>query len=86
MLIGRDPAVAIPLESLQASWHHARLVVSAAQVTIEDQGSKNGTEVRGQRVTAPTVLRDGDDIVIGAIRIVFRTGKKLGETETGVPR
>lgn len=59
--------------------------MTSAQVTIEDQGSKNGTEVRGQRVVAPRVLRDGDDIVIGTTRIVFRTGEKLGETETGVP-
>jgi DNA-binding winged helix-turn-helix (wHTH) protein len=83
-LIGRDPVVAVPLESLQASWHHARIVVTAAQATIEDLGSKNGTQVRGHRVAAAWVLQDGDDIVIGATRLVFRTGEKVGETVTNV--
>jgi DNA-binding winged helix-turn-helix (wHTH) protein len=44
-VIGRDPAVAIPVDSPRASWHHARLTASAESVVIEDLGSKNGTLV-----------------------------------------
>lgn len=80
LIIGRDPAVAIPLESRHASWHHARLVVTGAQVTIEDLGSKNGTEVSSQPLVASKVLLDGDDVVIGATRFVFRTGQRVDET------
>ncbi len=84
--IGRDPTVAAPLEALLASWHHARVHVAGALVTIEDLGSKNGTEVRGQRVATVTRLQDGDDILIGATRIVFRLGEKVHATATDVLR
>lgn len=85
-LIGRDPAVAIPVESLQSSWHHARLLVTEAHITIADLGSKNGTAVRGEQLTAEQVLQDGDEILIGGTQIVFRTGEKPVETATDVPR
>lgn len=80
--IGRDPAADVPLESALASWHHARLVVDAGTVTLEDLGSKNGTSVRGQPLAGHAVLEDGDDIVIAGTRIVFRRGEKQSETET----
>ena len=82
VLIGRDPAVAIPLTSPKASWHHARLTVTGQRVTIEDLGSKNGTMVCGHRLRSPTELRDGDDILVGTTRLVFRTGVKAAETAT----
>ncbi len=82
LLIGRDPAVAIAMTSSQASWHHARLVVANGEVTLEDLGSKNGTEVNRRRLSTPTRLRDGDEIVIGAARFLFRTGER-DRTETG---
>jgi DNA-binding winged helix-turn-helix (wHTH) protein len=85
-LIGRDPAAAAPLDALLASWHHARLHVTDAQITIEDLGSKNGTRLRGQRLVTATILQDGDDILIGATRIVFRLGERLAETATDVSR
>lgn len=72
VLIGRDPAATIPVESRLASWRHARLVVSAGQVTIEDLGSKNGTIVRGEPVSGVKPLDDDDDVVIGDIRFLFR--------------
>lgn len=84
VLVGRDPRAAIPLESRLASWHHARLVVSADGVTIEDLASKNGTTVRGQRLTAPRCLEDDDDVVLGGARLVFRTGARVLPTDTDV--
>lgn len=80
--LGRDPAATIPLQSSKASWHHARLDISADQVVLEDLASKNGTLVRGQRVTTPTGLQDGDEIIIGDTRLVFRRGDKLAATAT----
>jgi len=80
--IGRDPETTIPLQSPRVSWHHARLDISADQVKLEDLGSKNGTLVRGERVEGPVDLQDGDDIIIGATRLVFRRGEKLESTAT----
>jgi pSer/pThr/pTyr-binding forkhead associated (FHA) protein len=80
--IGRDPAVTIPLTSAQASWHHASVEVSGAGGVIEDLGSKNGTVVNGVRISAPTVLSDGDAIDIAGTRLVFRTSGRSIETKT----
>jgi DNA-binding winged helix-turn-helix (wHTH) protein len=83
VVIGRDPGASISLPHPQTSWQHVRLMVSADRVTIEDLGSKNGTYVRGQRLTAPTDLTDGDDVLMGTTRLVFvRDAGKRGTTAT----
>jgi DNA-binding winged helix-turn-helix (wHTH) protein len=83
VVIGRDPAATISVPHPQMSWQHVRLMVSADRVRIEDLGSKNGTYVRGQRLTAPTHLTDGDDVLMGTTRLVFvRDAGKRGTTAT----
>jgi DNA-binding winged helix-turn-helix (wHTH) protein len=82
MLIGRDPAAAIPVESRLASWHHARLVVTAERVAIEDLGSKNGTAVRGEPVEGVRTLSDDDDVIVGDVRFLFRSGEQVVPTLT----
>ena len=64
-IIGRDPEAAIVIDSPDVSRHHARLVVSDDAVTLEDLGSKNGTFVAGERLTASTVVGEGDQIIAG---------------------
>lgn len=81
-LAGRDPNAAVHVESAQASWHHARLVVTSDSVTIADLSSKNGTQVNSGWITAPTRLSDGDEVHMGTVRFVLRTGPKPVETET----
>jgi DNA-binding winged helix-turn-helix (wHTH) protein len=81
-VLGRDPAADLPLECTLASWHHARLAALSDTVTLLDLGSKNGTFVGGERLTTPRVLQDGDDITIGSVRLVFRSGERLVETES----
>ena len=83
LVIGRDPAASISVPFPQTSWQHARLTVTAARVSIEDLGSKNGTYVRGQQLTAPTDLSDGDDVLMGTTRLVFvRAPGEHGTTAT----
>ena len=81
-LIGREPDVAFTLGSPGVSRHHARLVVAGDVATIEDLGSKNGTYLRGQRISSPTELADGDRIRIDAFELTFRTLAGIGSTET----
>ena len=72
-VIGRDAEVAIPLPSPTVSRRHAKIVIAGAVATLEDAGSKNGTFVRGQAVTSPLQLADGDQIRIGSFQLTFRT-------------
>jgi DNA-binding winged helix-turn-helix (wHTH) protein len=81
-LVGRDASSVVQLNSAGVSRVHARIVVSEAAATIEDLGSKNGTKVCGERVTAPSVLHDGDRIDVGPIVVIYRSSVRGVSTET----
>lgn len=51
--------------------------------SIEDLGSKNGTFLRGRKVTSAANLEDGDEIGIGGARFTFRAAYGPGSTVTG---
>jgi DNA-binding winged helix-turn-helix (wHTH) protein len=71
-LVGRDPECPVWLDSPSVSRRHARVVVSGRGATIEDLGSKNGTQVAGRAVKGPMALTDGDTLRFGSIGVVFR--------------
>jgi DNA-binding winged helix-turn-helix (wHTH) protein len=81
-LLGRDADVSVWLESPTVSRHHARIRVSGAEATVEDLGSKNGTHLRGRRLTEPASLADGDEISVGSVVVKFRVaGGNITETQ-----
>ncbi len=49
-----------------ASSLHARLYQADGFTMVEDLGSTNGTFVNGERITAPTAVRPGDLVQVGA--------------------
>lgn len=64
--VGRGGGCGIVLTADQfVSTVHARVFRRGDDVLIEDLGSRNGTFVNGERVTAPTRLRRGDRIQFG---------------------
>jgi len=71
-LLGREDESVAWLESPTVSRRHARILVSGGKATLEDLGSKNGTFVRGRRLTMPSPLSDGDEIRVGQVRMTFR--------------
>jgi DNA-binding winged helix-turn-helix (wHTH) protein len=81
--VGREPGVAIRLDSPKVSRHHARFVARGRDVSVEDLGSKNGTFVRGVRIDARTPLATGDEVQIGPIKLIFRVDE-VGITQTEV--
>jgi DNA-binding winged helix-turn-helix (wHTH) protein len=71
-ILGRlDEGVAW-LESPTVSRRHARIVVTDGKATLEDLGSKNGTFLRGKRLTSPASLSDSDEILLGRVHLTFR--------------
>ena len=82
---GRDPSAGIPVECVQTLWHHARFIVTADSVTIEDLNSKNGTRLNGTRLASPAQLCDGDEVVVGTVRFVCLMGERPVKTVTGEP-
>jgi DNA-binding winged helix-turn-helix (wHTH) protein len=81
-LLGRDEDAAVRVDGPGVSRHHARIVVAGGGATLEDLGSKNGTFLRGQRLEAPTLLRDGETFQLGRQLLVFRSSRKLSSTLT----
>ena len=81
-LIGRDPAAAVHLDAGGVSRRHARIVIDGAEAIVEDLASKNGTTLRGELISKPTTLRDGDEIRVGPILIVYRSSERGVSTET----
>jgi DNA-binding winged helix-turn-helix (wHTH) protein len=79
-IVGRDVDASVCLDSPKVSRRHARIVVSGRCATLEDLGSKNGSFVRGIRISAPTSLASGDDARIGPFTLIFRVGADSGST------
>lgn len=67
--IGRGPANDIVLTDPKVSGRHAELRLRGGQVVVIDAGSRNGTWVGGERVTARAV-RPGEAIRIGDTMVV----------------
>ena len=55
------------LESLGLAW------------SIRDLGSRNGTYLNGERITAERVLRSGDEVRVGKTRLLFWEVKDAGD-------
>ena len=70
-LVGRDPGCALRIPSGLVSRQHARIVVTGGRATLLDLGSKNGTQLGGQRASGQVELADGDEIRIGPALLVF---------------
>lgn len=81
-VLGRGVDASPRIGAVTVSRRHARLFLSAQGATIEDLGSKNGTYVRGQLVTGPTALADGDEIRLGSVRLTLRVVSGDGSTDT----
>src|SRR3954471_19460836 len=66
---------------------HARVFRDAAgQLTVEDLGSTNGTFVNGDRISAPTPLRPGDEVRVGQTTLGVEAGAAgEGATAVGAP-
>ena len=69
--IGRSPGCQLVLDDPEVSAEHAELRAASGQLVIRDLGSANGVFVNGKRV-AERRLRSGDELKLGATRIVVR--------------
>lgn len=72
--LGRSQENDIILPSPHISGTHARIQRAEGITTLEDLGSANGTTVNGQRITAPTPLKDGDKVTLSDASLLFCEG------------
>src|SRR3954471_8146382 len=62
--IGRE-GCDVNLMDPEVSRRHAAIRDQGGSLAIEDLGSTNGTYVNGSRISAVTVLKDGDEVRLG---------------------
>ena len=68
--LGRSVDDDLVIDDPGLSRRHALLETVDAAVLITDCGSRNGTFVNGNKISGPTVLKDGDVISIGTIATI----------------
>ena len=71
-VIGRAPEASVWIDAPGVSRHHACIHVTGPTAVLEDLGSKNGTFLRGTRITQTEPLADGDEIRLGSVVMTFR--------------
>jgi len=79
LTLGTDPAndLALPADPT-LSRLHAVLERYEAGWCVRDLGSRNGTFVNGQRIWSERSLRPGDELRVGATRLVYRGDEPVG--------
>jgi len=81
LLVGRNPESQIRLPEEVISRRHAKVYMRGDDVIVEDLGSANGTFVRGEAISAPTKLEDGEVVSFGNIsaRIQYEGAASKGD-------
>jgi hypothetical protein len=71
--LGRESTNDILLNDRSVSRKHARIILSAGQIVVEDLGSANGTFLNGVKVSS-SALADGDTLLLGDCMFRVETG------------
>ena len=79
-LLGRVHEAVVWVDDASVSRRHAVIRIEGRRATLEDCGSKNGTFVRGERITGPRELHSGDEIVLGSACVVVHAYSAEGST------
>ncbi len=69
--LGRGVDNDIVVASKRVSREHAKIYRSGRKLLLEDLNSTNGTYWNNERISSPTLLRDGDWITIGEVTLQF---------------
>ena len=73
LVIGRSTEADIVIPNALVSRKHARVSWDGQRYVVEDLGTRNGTLVNREQITAPRPLTDGDEIVLPGLVVVFRS-------------
>lgn len=85
--IGRDADCGLCIKAWRVAKRHARIEARSGKIFLEDHGSLLGTMLNGRRVTQHTVLKNGDELVIGPclIRLVSASDQSPADLGLAAP-
>lgn len=72
VIVGRSPGADIVIAASYVSGRHAQFRLMGQNLFVEDLGSTNGTFVNGNRISAPTALKNNDVVSVGDVSIRVR--------------
>ncbi len=81
-VLGRHPDSIVPTDAETVSRRHARLRIADGQAILDDLGSRNGTFAKGERLSGPALLVDGDAFRLGSVGFTFRAQRTTASPET----
>jgi serine phosphatase RsbU (regulator of sigma subunit) len=84
-MIGRHPECQIVLRDSTVSRRHARIRKDGDRYFVDDMDSQHGTRVNGEPVRTAAPLRNGDEILLSQIRLIFRTSLADGDIDDDRP-
>lgn len=79
-VLGRDASAGVQIDDPTVSRNHATITLLGNSATIEDLASKNGTFIDGVPLTGSAPLVEGQTIVLGDARLIFRRTLDSGST------
>jgi len=84
-VIGRAEALPIQILDDMVSRKHLRIryLPETNEHRAEDMGSKHGVFINNRKMTDPTVLREGDQILIGQTTLLF-TEKDFNDSDSAL--
>jgi DNA-binding winged helix-turn-helix (wHTH) protein len=85
-LLGAEGAGPRAIVAATVSRRHAVVRIVEDTALLDDLGSKNGTYVNDERVTASRTLSDGDRVRLGSVLLTYRHRRPGASTETQTPR
>ena len=80
LVVGRDEGVAVRLATSEVSRRHCAIRVREGAATVEDLGSRNGTQINDVTITERTTLEPGDILRVGPMLFQFEVKVKAAAT------
>src|SRR5437870_5074554 len=84
-VLGRNPDCAVVIPVTSVSREHAQILRVHGKFFIEDRGSRNGTFVNNQAISARTPLKHNDKIRICDFLATFLDGPAAADTAPDDP-
>lgn len=84
-IVGMSRKAGVRLRDRGVSWDHAAIIFEDGAYAVEDLGSKGGTTLNGETISAKTALNEGDKLVFGPTECVFKAGAPAAAVSAATP-